>query len=114
VAKSLKSFTSVDTIRGYTTTPPARFYVLSALPGGEAASPVAAAERGLAIGIGPVTFPKYLDRPQIVTSTSPYALNMAEFDRWAEPLESNFVRVLAENLALLIPMARFVVAPWPR
>ena len=44
-------------------TPPARCYVLSALPGRETASPVAAAERELAIGIGPVTLPKYLDRP---------------------------------------------------
>ena len=87
--------------------------VLSARPGGGTASPVAAAERGMAIGIGPVTLPKYLDRPQIVTFTSPYALNVAEFDRWAEPLESTFVRVLAENLALLLPTARVVVSPWP-
>jgi uncharacterized protein len=88
---------------GCASTQAARFYVLSALPGGGTASPGAAAERGLAIGVGPVTLPKYLDRPQIVTFTSPYALNVAEFDRWAEPLESTFVRVLAENLALLIP-----------
>jgi uncharacterized protein len=74
---------------------------------------LAAPERGLAIGIGPVTLPKYLDRPQIVTFTSPYALNVAEFDRWAEPLESTFVRVLAENLALLLPTARVAVFPWP-
>jgi uncharacterized protein len=98
---------------GCASTQAARFYVLSALPGGGTASPVATAGRGLTIGIGPVTLPKYLDRPQIVTYTSPYALNVAEFDRWAEPLESTFVRVLAENLTLLIPTARFVVFPWP-
>jgi uncharacterized lipoprotein YmbA len=98
---------------GCASTQAARFYVLSALPGGGTASPGAAAERGLAIGVGPVTLPKYLDRPQIVTFTSPYALNVAEFDRWAEPLESTFVRVLAENLALLLPTARLLVFPWP-
>jgi uncharacterized lipoprotein YmbA len=65
----------------------------------------------MTIGIGPVTLPKYLDRPQIVTFTSPYALNVVEFDRWAEPLESTFVRVLAENLALLLPRAHVVVSP---
>jgi uncharacterized protein len=100
-------------LAGCASTQPTRFYVLNALPGGGTASPVAVAERGLAIGVGPVTLPKYLDRPQIVTFTSPYALNVAEFDRWPEPLESTFVRVLAENLALLIPTARLVVSPWP-
>jgi uncharacterized protein len=98
---------------GCASTQPARFYVLSALPGGEIASPVAAAERDLTVGIGPVTLPKYLDRPQIVTYTSPYALNVAEFDRWAEPLQSTFVHVLPENLALLIPTASPVMFPWP-
>jgi uncharacterized protein len=99
---------------GCASTQAARFYVLSALPVGESPAPVAVAERGLAIGIGPVTLPKYLDRSQIVTYSSRYALNVAEFDRWAEPLESNFARVLAENLALLIPTDRLVVSPWPR
>jgi uncharacterized lipoprotein YmbA len=98
---------------GCASTQPTRFYVLNALPGGGTVSPVAAAERGLATGVGPVTWPTFLDRPQIVTFTSPYALNLAEFDRWAEPLESTFVRVLAENLARLPPTARLVVSPWP-
>jgi uncharacterized lipoprotein YmbA len=98
---------------GCASTQAARFYVLSALPDGESAVPVAAAERGLTIGVGPVMLPKYLDRPQIVTYISPYALHVAEFDRWAEPLESNFVRVLAEHLALMIPTARVVAFPWP-
>jgi uncharacterized lipoprotein YmbA len=52
---------------GCASTPPARCYVLSALPGRETAPPVAAVERELAIWIGPVTLPKYLDGPQIVT-----------------------------------------------
>jgi uncharacterized lipoprotein YmbA len=58
--------------------------------------------------------PRYLDRPQIITRTSPYELKLAEFDRWAESLDVNFTRVLAENLALLIPTARVAVMPWPR
>jgi uncharacterized lipoprotein YmbA len=93
---------------------PARFYVLSALPGVETASPATGGEQGPAIGVGQVTLPRYLDRPQIVSRTSPYELKLAEFDRWAEALDANFSRVLAENLSLLIPADRVAVFPWPR
>jgi len=58
--------------------------------------------------------PHYTDRPQIVTRTSPYELQLAEFDRWAGTLDANFTRVFADNLALLIPASRVVVSPWPR
>jgi uncharacterized lipoprotein YmbA len=61
-----------------------------------------------------VSLPRYLDRPQIVTRTSPYELKLAEFDRWAESLDANFARVVAENLSFLLPTARVAVHPWPR
>jgi uncharacterized lipoprotein YmbA len=61
--------------------------------------------------VGPVTFPKYLDRPQIA---SRYELTFAEFERWAEPLNTNFTRAFTEHLARLIPTDRLVVFPWPR
>jgi uncharacterized lipoprotein YmbA len=93
---------------------PSRFYVLSALPSAETTSSVVPNEQGPAIGLGPLTFPKYLDRPQIVTRTSPYELRFAEFDRWAEPLEANFSRALAENLSWQIPTDRINLFPWPR
>jgi uncharacterized protein len=57
--------------------------------------------------------PKYVDRPQIVTRTSPYELNFAEFDRWAEPLEVNFLRAMAEDLSRQIPTDRIALFPWP-
>jgi uncharacterized lipoprotein YmbA len=44
--------------------------------------------QGPAIGLGPITFPKYLDRRQIATRTGPYELEFVEFDRWAEALSS--------------------------
>ena len=93
---------------------PSRFYLLSAMPHAEMASPGTPGEKGLTIGVGPVTLPRYLDRPQIVTRIKPYELKVAEFDRWAEALDINFSRVLAENLSLLLPTARVVLAPWPR
>jgi uncharacterized lipoprotein YmbA len=93
---------------------PSRFYLLSAMPNPETASLGAPREKGPTIGVSPVTLPDYLNRPQIATYTSPYELRLAEFDRWAEALDVNFSRVLAENLSLLMPTARVVMSPWPR
>ena len=41
-------------------------------------------------------------------------LALGEFDRWAEPLQDNFARVLAENLARLIPTDQVLLHAWPR
>lgn len=87
-----------------------RYYVLSATPAG----PVGAAVRDIPVGVGPVEFPEYLDRPQIMTRTSQNELSMADFDRWAESLKDNTIRVLAENLATLLPSQRVVTYPWKR
>jgi uncharacterized protein len=94
---------------------PSRFYLLSTLANTEAAaSPGMSGQQGPTIGVGPVTLPRYVDRPQIVTRTSPYEIKLAEFDRWAEALDTNFTRALAENLSILLPTARVVMSPWPR
>jgi uncharacterized lipoprotein YmbA len=99
---------------GCASTQPSRFYVLSDLRSLETAQPVAPAEQGPAIGIGPIAWPKYLDRPQIATLGSRYELNFAEFERWAELFDATFTRALAEHLATLIPTERIAIYPWPR
>jgi uncharacterized protein len=91
---------------------PSRFYILKPLPASDT-TPGTAASRSPVIAVGPITFPKYLDRPQIVTRASPNQLTLGEFDRWAEPLQENFSRVLAENLALLTPSDHILLNPWP-
>ncbi len=58
--------------------------------------------RDLSIGVGPVTMPAYVSRPQIVTKASRFKLNLAEFEQWAEPLKNNFTRVLSVNLGILL------------
>ena len=97
---------------GCGSTPPTRFYVLPTLT--DAAPLAPASKRELTIGIGPVTLPPYLDRPQIVTRASRAQLALGEFDQWAASLQDGVVRVLAENLSLLIPTERVVLHPWPR
>ncbi|MEI6127977.1 MAG: PqiC family protein [Pseudomonadota bacterium] len=88
-----------------------RFYVLHALA--DAPATRAASEgRSLTLGIGPVAVAKYLDRPQIAERISNNEISFSEFDRWAEPLESNIARVIAENLSLLLGTDRIELFPW--
>jgi uncharacterized protein len=92
---------------------PTRFYTLAAVPDapGEA---MPALPPDLAVGIGPVTLPPYLDRPQLVTRAGSNRAVLAEFDSWVEPLQGMFARVLAENLALLLGTDDVLMLPQRR
>ncbi len=91
---------------------PSKFYVLSSLPSSNTQKQVAAVERDVAVGIGPVVLRQYLDRPEIVTRASPNQLDLAEFDRWGESLRHNFSRTLTENLSILLVTHHVAVFPW--
>ena len=97
---------------GCASTEPARFYLLHAIPDAEAEKTVATSENDITVGIGPVEFPRYLDRPQIVTRISKTELQLDEFGQWAEPLTHNFSRILTENLSLLLSTERIFSYPW--
>lgn len=86
-----------------------RFYVLAPMPG--AAAP-AADGRPVTIGVGPVRLPGYVDRGQIVTRRGAEQIDLAELDRWGEPLADAIPRILTENLATLMPAERFAQFPW--
>jgi len=64
------------------------------------------------IGVGPLIFPKTIDRPHIVTRTSAYRLRIAEFHRWGGSLYEDFLNVLCENLALLSGTHQAESYPW--
>jgi len=66
----------------------------------------------ITIGIGSIEFSEYLKRPEIVSFKGNNELNVDEFNRWAEPLEKNFERVLIENLSRLIPTDKIYIFPW--
>ena len=93
---------------------PSRFFALASLPRTGQRADTAVATNALALGIGPVRFPGYLDRQQIVTRISENRFAVAENDRWAEPLEENFSRVLAQNLSILLQSDGIVGYPWER
>lgn len=50
------------------------------------------------LAVGPVNLPDYLRRPQLVSREGANRIKVAEFDRWAAPLNEQVERVLAENL----------------
>jgi len=66
----------------------------------------------IAIGVGPVEFPKFLDRPQIVTRQSQNRIEVSEFHRWAGSFSEDFLRVLAKNISILLPADRVAAYPW--
>ena len=93
-------------------TPPVAYYTLNTLPEMQQEIPAAVMDDTLAIGVGPVEFPKFLDRPQIVTRKSQNQIEVSEFHRWAGSFPGDFSRVLAKNIAILLPTDRVAVYPW--
>lgn len=105
-------------LSGCASTPPSNFYTLAPIPAFEAGSAgehegnrKARLDDGLAIGLGPVTFPLFLDRPQIVSRTSDNRLELNELERWGGTLQDDFLRVWSENLALLTGSSRILILP---
>lgn len=99
---------------GCGSTRPAKFYTLNTLDVSKIESRPQATEPDVAVGIGPIRFPDYLERPQIMTRDSRNALTFAEFHRWAGSLKEDFSRVLAENLSILLATERIALFPWKR
>jgi len=64
------------------------------------------------ISIGPVKIPQDQDRPQIVTLGKDKTLNLAQFDRWGEPLDLGISRLIREDLAVIMPQVKFILYPW--
>jgi uncharacterized lipoprotein YmbA len=93
---------------------PANYYVLYSIQNPVPQVRAAGTEQDLAIGVGPIKIPDYLDRPQMAARSGGSGLQFAEFDKWAEPLEKNLTRVLADNLSILVPTERVSVFPWAR
>jgi hypothetical protein len=102
---------------GCARTAPSRFYLLT--PQTQAASTGLKTEgqpttHKIALGLGPVELPSYLDRPQIMTRTNEYQLEMSELNRWAEPLQNNIEGVLQANLSAQLATDRVLIGSWTR
>jgi hypothetical protein len=63
--------------------------------------------------VGTIEIPQTLDRPQLVRHSGINKIDVAEYDRWAEPLDAMTRRVLAEDLTTLLPDSRVVASRQP-
>jgi uncharacterized lipoprotein YmbA len=93
---------------GCGSSPPTRFYILNdiapaAIAAGAAAAAAGTAPMPLAVQLGPVTLAPELDRPELVTRSSPNRVHVADFQRWAAPLADQVRRVLSDDLAARLP-----------
>ncbi len=91
------------------TSPGVALYTMS----GVSAAPITSETAKLALGVGPIRVPRYLDRPELVTrpggSTS--RLEVDDFSRWAGGFSSNVLSALGENLGARLGTQRVVVYP---
>jgi uncharacterized lipoprotein YmbA len=93
-------------------TPPVSFYALTpmttsdVLPGGQQTF------KDVTIGIGPITFPRTLQRPQIVTRPSANRLELSEFHRWGGDLKQDFLNILVQNISMIMGSNQVFKYPW--
>jgi hypothetical protein len=98
---------TVAALAGCSTSPTASFYTLSAV----AAPGDAYKARPVNVVVTSVTVPELVDRPQFVVRVSDNQVKLDEFARWADLVKSQVPRVIAANLAVLLPGARVSVYP---
>jgi uncharacterized lipoprotein YmbA len=101
------------TLSACAASPPTNLYILTpmARSNGDISHKTA---RPISVGVGPISLPEYIDRPQIVTRTGHNTLRLAEFDNWAERLNNNIAEVMAENISILLTTDKVVIYPWQR
>lgn len=88
-------------------TPP-RTYVLSAMSAPDGSG----SRRGPVVGVGPVALAAYLDYRSIVVREAGERVSLSSAHQWAEPLKDGVARVIAENLAVMVPTDAVVLFPW--
>jgi len=98
-------------------TAPPRFYTLSStrqVANADTALDTGVREAGVStLLVGAVEIPQMLDRPQLVRRSGVNRIDVAEYDRWSEPLDAMIRRTLAEDLAVLVPKSRVLASTLP-
>ena len=86
----------------------ARYYALT---------PVAATQSGsgsLAVGLGQVKLPTYLFNTSLAVRKGTNEVEYLDSALWAERLDAGFQRVLAADLAIVLPTDQVRLSAWPR
>lgn len=88
--------------------PMSNFYTLAPTVGADAS-----ARSTLAVGVGPVTVPATVDRPQFVLQVAPNRVTLQEYHRWAAPLGQAIGQTVATDLSALLGTPDVVPLPAP-
>ncbi len=117
VTRALCCFVALLAVGACGTTAASRFYTLSSLPPEPAlAGPISAGGRDFrpqTLLVGTIEIPQTLDRPQFVRRSGPNMVELAELDRWSEPLDGMIRQSLADDLAARLPQFRVLTAVLP-
>jgi uncharacterized protein len=89
-----------------------QFFILTPAPESAASGSLHPAARQLSIGLGPIDFPGYLKRREIVTRIDRDQLELSQSRYWAQSLDSNFQSVLSQDLGRQLGTQRIVLFPW--
>ncbi len=90
---------------------PTRFYLMSAIP--DAPPPGTGAPLvESTLGIGPLEFAPYVNQQKVVTRVEPNRVEFAEFERWAEPFDQHFLRILGQALHNRLGPREVYTYPW--
>ena len=97
-------------LAGCGSSPKTHFYVLNA----EHVSASLSDKKAKVVGVGvwSVNLPKLLNRPEIVTRSDQYTIELADFHQWAGGLGNNMTRLIASELGRRLQSDRVVISPW--
>jgi uncharacterized lipoprotein YmbA len=99
-------------LSGCINTPLPDYYVLTPERDAAAQAGELSIVRDIALGIGPITIPETVNRPNIVTPLDNNQLDVAEYHRWSEPLIENISRVVITNLSARTDLNKLYAYPW--
>lgn len=89
-----------------------QYFILTPTAPSSSTTASTASTTRLSIGVGPIRFPGYLKRPEVVARTTSNRLIVSDQKRWAEPLERGFESVLSQNLSQILGTERITNYPW--
>lgn len=96
---------------GGSQTPPTRYFVLNSLHTAQNKKQPVAELKDAIVVVGPLALTQVLDRPQIIIRQSNNEIRVSDLDRWAEPLQENLIRVVVDNLAVLLSSGSVIRFP---
>ncbi len=83
--------------------PDAKVYILNVIDQDPSLPALKMEGHSVAVKVGPVSLPDTLDQPLIVTRTGQNTLAVDEFNRWSGDFQSDILRILGENISILLP-----------